>query len=149
MKYNLKSRLFALLLQTVFLIVFFTLIRPSYRMIVNINNIRKPEIGDIYIINSTKFNRTKYSPSGQKEKKEFFENTFYRLLMIDKIEKNNLYFKFSSFETNSLNSVKNWIPNDIKKEDFFRSDKWIIVPANKLSSLNYRFMIISITKQTE
>lgn len=115
-------------------------------MFSNINDINNPKTGDIYIVNSTRLKQTEYYKWNNRNNQKLFETTFYRLLMIDKIENNNVYFKFSSCESNRLNNVKNWSLKEYKQENFFRSNEWITVPMDKLSSLNYRFMIVSIKK---
>ncbi len=145
-KPRLKSKLFARLLGILVVIVFAYFILPAYRMFSNINDINNAKIGDIYIVNSTKLKQTEYYKWNDGKNKKLFETTFYRLLMIDKIENNNVYFKFSGFESNRLNNVKNWSLIEYKQENFFRSNEWITVPLDKLSSLNYCFMIVSIKK---
>jgi hypothetical protein len=145
-KTRLKSKLFARLLGISVLIVFVYFILPAYRMFSNINDINNPKTGDIYIVNSTRLKQTEYYKWNNRNNQKLFETTFYRLLMIDKIENNNVYFKFSSCESNRLNNVKNWSLKKYKQENFFRSNEWITVPMDKLSSLNYRFMIVSIKK---
>jgi len=64
--------------------------------------------------------------------------------MIEKIENDKVYFKFSRCESNRLNNVKKWASGEYKQDNFFSPNEWIVVPTNKLSSLNFRLMIISI-----
>lgn len=127
-------------------VILATLIIPGFRMLTNISDIKNPQVGDIYIVNSTKLQDTEYYLWNKLKKKKLFETTFYRLLLIDKIENNTVHFKFSGFESNNLENVREWAVEEYKGKDFFSPNKWIVVPRNKLSSLNYRLMIVSIEK---
>lgn len=136
-KQNIKSILLGLLIIFIFLFI----IKPAYLTIKNIPYIKAPLVGDYFIVNRKKIEKTPYGLNGEKE----YRHGGYTIFRVKAIDGNNVTFNFNTRAYSPYSYAKKLLNKGAAYDPkYYSPANELIIPKKQLVKLNLFRTIVSV-----